>query len=1068
MKTTFSISAQALPLCLALLLAACGNSDNSSAVLGGGSGADSPQFSNAGALSSPAGNAQASTRASIDGLAGAVLPNGRLLTPAGTQVSVQYPKPHALCLSPDGTTVITVNLMGVNAQGLFPYGITKITGLASAAPTAAVSPVDATYNGCAFSKDSSRYYVAGGDNGNVWIGDTASGQWIGSINLSGVGRSLPKPLSPTDPSLIVRSVKAAFPGKMRLSPDGRWLYVVDQGAFKLHVIDTSKLVTGQPGAPISEPDNFAAVVNSVDTGWYPYAVNLSPDGRQLFVANIGVFRYSHLAPSTITGVKGDDYPLCYPAAGYPEEMQEPRTITVKPVDSRNLPASLREANAIRCGYVTREKTITVPAVGDPNADESSSLYVYELGDPANPVLQHKLKSGALIGEFEDGLTTYGASHPNSIVHTGRSILVANGNHDTISVFHPRNFTETARIALSPFTGGDQSRKGVLPTAMVLSPDGNTLYVSEAGLNAVAVIALDADGGLDGRSQVLGHIPVGWWPSDLALSADGKTLYVSNAKGMGAGASSAAAGYQLAANGPKNMTTGTVSIVTVPDAATLAADTLRVMKNNGLVASASNASTGTGASPIPSVFGVASGQIKHVILINKENATYDLLLGHITRTRSGQAVEGLPANSVTQSVVPNHTELALQFAFSDNFYLEPVSSSDGHRWMAGLYATEYEENHWPTAYGQKRADSGDNADLIKNFPGRVGFSGANESAEPIDYNKHGGIFHHLVRNNRSVMNFGNGTEFAIVDEGSSELAPTGISEHVNIPMEKDRRDHSDHLYAGFNTHIPDSPLPNDPTRYNRYSRFKQVFESQLAVNGECRLAAYTTLYFPNDHGGGAADVESNNPWSFQRFIQDNDAALGMSIDLISHSPCWKDTAIFVVEDDTQNGVDHVSGYRSIAMVLSPWAKRQYVSHVHTSLPGVFKTIYLILGVPPLNAFDALSTDFRDLFAATPDYTPYIYQPVSYLSAPGVAGVTALAVTTPQGVAAAKSWAQLTRGVHFNSADADEINLQPAIIRQLGLPNANNRSLDEEQPELYLLTGLKQFDANLARLIAPRDE
>ena len=372
-------------------------------------------------------------------------------------------------------------------------------------------------------------------------------------------------------------------------------------------------------------------------------------------------------------------------------------------------------------------------------------------------------------------------------------------------------------------------------------------------------------------------------------------------------------------------------------------------------------------------------------------------------------------------------------------------------MQGFYATEFEETHWPTAYAQKRAASGDDPEIIAGFPGRIAFSGANESPEPIDYNQHGGIFHHLVTHGRTVLNFGMGTELANVDEGA-DREPTGTSQHVNIPLMKAMRDNSDHLYAGYNTHIPDAPLPNAPERYSRFGRFEQVFNALLVdrEKGECKLPSYTTLFLPNDHGGGPTDIEADNPWSFQRFVQDNDAALGLTLELISNSPCWKDTVIFVVEDDTQNGADHVDGQRSILLTLSPWAKREHVSHVHHSLPSVFKTIYLLLGVPPLNQFDAAASDLRGMFTNTPDFTPYVFQPVSYL--------TAQAPET-------RAWQLATRNVEFGEMDGDEVNLRGAILATLGLPREAALPLHIESPSHYALAPLASFWRRWSLILQP---
>ena len=427
----------------------------------------------------------------------------------------------------------------------------------------------------------------------------------------------------------------------------------------------------------------------------------------------------------------------------------------------------------------------------------------------------------------------------------------------------------------------------------------------------------------------------------------------------------------------------------------------------------------GDHPLPRRPGVASRHIKHVIFINKENATHDLLLGDITATRRGVPVDGDPAFSLGPTASPNHHELALRYSFGDNFFLEPSVSSDGHRWLTNTYTTEFEETHWPASYGGARRDAGDDPEVIANYPGRIGFTDANSSPEPNDYNEHGGIYAHLVRHGRNFVNFGNGFEFAIVDEDFG-TEPTGIREHTNIPMEKVVRDRTDHLFPEYNTHIPDSPLPEAPDRFNRFGRFQQVFEAHYVDRrrGVCKLPSYVDLYYPNDHGGGANDINPQGPeWDFTRFVQDNDAALGRTVDLISKSPCWKDTVIFVVEDDTQNGLDHVDGHRSIFLAISPWVKREHVVKTHLSLASIFKTVDIILGIPPLNQNDAAATDLRGMFTNRPDLRPYDYIPPAFVAAADVK----------------KSWKRLTRGIDFSQPDRDEVRLRLAIQRSEGLPH-----------------------------------
>jgi len=964
-------------------------------------------------FSAPAGDRPASTDTVIDGVRAAVLPNGRLITPAGIEVNVQAPNPFGLALSPDGETLATLN------SGAGPFSLTLVTQLGSQTPTVRRVDVNASFLGVVFSSDSRRVYLSGGENGNIWIADAAAGAIIGSVNLNGPTHPLDRPLDVVNTPAL--HFKGAFPANMALSSHGRYLYVVDQGSFQVHVIDVTKIQTGQdPQGRIVEPDNFAAVIGHAGVGRYPFGIALSPDDRRLFVTHVGVFQYTHLRPANPTGDANVDYPLCYPGAGYPDETRNDRVIQISKVDPGNLPDSLRDPNGIRCGYVQTDTFFTVPGLGSPNAPQSSSVYVLDVSNPEKPDRRDIVKTGPLVGDREDGVSAYSGSHPNAVVVGPGAVYVANGNNDSISVLDPRSYQERDRIGLSLLRGQDRTLRGVQPVGLALSPDGDYLYVAEAGVNAVGVIRLNGKHG-----EVIGHIPAGWWPSSVRVSADGKSLYVANARGRGAGPNLVGESQS-----PKFSVLGTVSIIATPSARRLAEYTTRVYANNGF--SPANGGDDDHVrtfsfghhedgdnTPIPGRVGQQSSQIKHVIFINKENATHDLLLGDITQTRRGVPVNGQPSFSLGYDASPNHHELALRFAFSDNFFLEPSVSSDGHRWLTGQYTTESEETHWPASYGGRRNDSGDDPEVIKNYPGRVGFTDANASPEPNDYNEQGGMFLHLSRNGKSFINFGNGFEFAVIDEpGGAE--PTGAREHVNVPMEKVVRDNSDHLFPTFNTHIPDAPLPENPSRFNRFDRFKQVFESRFVDRrrGSCMLPQYVDLYYPNDHGGGARDINPDGPdWSFTRFVQDNDSALGLTVELLSNSPCWKDTVIFVVEDDTQNGADHVDGHRSLFLAISPWVKKQYVSKTHTSLASIFKTVDLILGLPPLHQYDAAATDLRDMFTDRPDFSPYTVQPTQFAK-----------LGNPL-------WRALTRDIDFSRPDADELKLQAAIMKSEGLPRSN---------------------------------
>src|SRR5215510_4719886 len=529
---------------------------------GGAGGSDAIHFS------APAGDLPAMRHINIDGYDGAVLPSGRLITPAGREVAVNAPKPFGLAVAPNGTMLATVN------SGTTPFSVSLIKNINTNAPTTAVVRLSSTFMGVTFSPDSSRFYAAGGDNGMIWVGNTATATISGSVNLNGQTHPFGAPMNPAaNPS---GRFKGTYPGNLTLGgPNGRYLYVVDQGTFNVFVIDTTKIQTGvnQSGA-IIEPNNFAAVVGQAKAGRYPYGIASTADGR-LLVANVGVFQFSHLTPKNSTGNPNVDYPLGYPGTSWPDDMEHDKTIKIKKVDPRNLPLTLRDPEGVRVGYVDQDVEYTIPGLGDPNTKESSSVYVFSLAAPTAPALVKRVKTGPLVGEVERGIASYSGSHPNAVAVGPHGVYVSNGNNDSISILDPDTFQEVHRVSLNVLDGADARIKGVQPVSVALSPDAKYLYVAEAGINAIAVIRLQGD-----EAEVLGHIPTGWWPSAVLVSADAKTLYVASAKGRGAGPTN---NFPPDNHGsPRSSTLGTVNIIPVPDRNQLEAYTERVMKNNGFV------------------------------------------------------------------------------------------------------------------------------------------------------------------------------------------------------------------------------------------------------------------------------------------------------------------------------------------------------------------------------------------------------------------------------------------------------------------------------------------------------
>jgi hypothetical protein len=404
-------------------------------------------------LSAPAGVRPAMRHTTIDGSDGAVLPNGRLLTPAGIEIGVNAPKPYGLALSPSGRVLATTN------SGASRFSITLVRQWTTPTPTVTQIPVNATFMGIVFSADGTRFFASGGENGNLWIGDTNANQVVGSINLNGAAHPLTAPLNvTTNPP---GRFKGAYPGNITLDRSGRFLFAVDQGSFDVFVIDTGALATGTDASGrLTEPNNFAAVVGRVKSGRYPYAVTTSADNRTLLVGNVGIFQYTHLTPSSPTGNSNHDYPLGYPAVGYPDDVEHDTTIQIKKVDPRNLPNSLRDPAGIRVGYIDHDMSYTVPGLGSPNAPESSSVYAFDIANPLAPSLRGRTKTGPLVGEMRDGLATFGGSHPNAIVAGPEGFYVSNGNDDSVSIVHPTTLTEIGRVSLSVLDGVDGRIKGV--------------------------------------------------------------------------------------------------------------------------------------------------------------------------------------------------------------------------------------------------------------------------------------------------------------------------------------------------------------------------------------------------------------------------------------------------------------------------------------------------------------------------------------------------------------------------------------------------------------------------------
>jgi YVTN family beta-propeller protein len=657
---------------------------------------------------------------------------------------------------------------------------------------------------------------------------------------------------------------------------------------------------------------------NVPVGRYPFGIALSPDENQVYVANVGMYVYSLVKKKR----KGEwkNSVIDYPAFAY---------------------GSAEAEKGIQ------NDTLSIPGLGSQNPDEAFSVWAIDLKSAGAPQVTARIKTGIRVGQMVEGIPAVGGSSPNSIVASGKYVFISNGTNDRITVLDAVSNRFVTNIRLSPDPRVERWR-GVIPFGLDISPDGRRVYVAESGINAIAVI--DAE-----KLSVLGHIPAGWFPARLRVSPDGKKLIVANAKGYGSGPN----GGSTFTPGPEgsyigSLMKGNVQILDIPADLELGALTARVVANNFRFSESSG-------SP-----GEALPPIRHIVFISKENRTYDEVMGQL---KSGDGEEALArfGNGVSFSnhnktrqvdhagVMPNHLKLAAEFSVSDNFYVDSDVSADGHRWLVNTYPNEWVEATTPANYGDNR-----NYNEESGAPGSLGMNGYSGAIYPEDYNEAGSLWDHLARHGIPYFNFGFGMMFEPADYQDS-YKYGGIKQVANFPLPASLYDRSSRVYPTYNTAIPDQ---------FRVDMFKKEFEEKWGP-GKDSLPALLTVILPNDHGAGERP-EAGYPFR-ESYMADNDLALGRIVEYLSYTPYWKSMMIVVTEDDAQNGVDHVDAHRSLLMVISPYARRNFVSHTHYSFGSIFKTFWDMLGLPYLNQYDAGASGLNGMFTPEPDFTPYTALP-----------------------------------------------------------------------------------------------
>lgn len=808
-----------------------------------------------------------------------------------------------------------------------------------------------------------------------------------------------------------------FPTNSALSPDGKHMLVVNSGAGiqSVQVVDTSSH-TVQQTIPYYAP--HSAFIGAA----------YSSDGSHAYVSGGGenvVHAFSVGDDGTLTAT--GDVKLGTVA---PDTSQNPYPtgLSVSP-DGKTVYVANTQANTIALiDTASQTVTGTIPVGTAPYTTITSPatkyVWVSNWGSAMLSVVDPTTK--AVIA------TVHVGNHPSAMTATPNGMLyVSDSNSDAVSVVNMETMTEMSRLSVVPLPNAPLSSS---PQGLAVSPDGRRLYVADAGDNDLAVFALHPDGS---GADFQGWIPTAWYPTSVQVSTDSSTLLVTNGFGDGEGPNNS--GLYPDPTRPTfpltnavdgfggtyckcqfnqfsgSMNVGTLSAVSVPTPGQLTDDTLQVVANDRFFdRSILDRSTGN---PVPVPGG--SSPIKHVIYVVKENRTYDQVLG------DEPAGSGDPSLTLFgKSITPNLHALAERFGVIDNFYADAQVSADGHNWALSANASDYAEKLWPQDYSAS--------------PGR-NFGYPFESGTALPQSPGGYIWDAAAAANLTYRDYGLYSNF-----------PASFSTATVIPQDGQCSGPSSQVYQGatvppgylfcfqpITVNASTSPAlvgHLDPKyqaydmRYrdvDRVAEWQREFNQNVANND---LPQLEFLRLSSDHTTGTTP----NSWTPQYYAADNDAAVGKLVDTVSHSKYWASTAIFVTEDDAQNGPDHVDSHRTEALVISPYTSQSAprAVHVHYDTAAMLRTIELILGLGPLSKYDAAAMPMSAAFSSSPDLTPY----------DAIASTVAPTTNSPQAYGAVQS-----RAINFalpDQAPTAELNriLWHAVKGNVGYPGPADTAYD----------------------------
>ena len=744
---------------------------------------------------------------------------------------------------------------------------------------------------------------------------------------SGTGTRLPNGWHIT-PAGTAIALPGDLPLTMVWSHDGKYL-LVNTGGYHDHEVSVIDRVAGK-------------ITQSVNLGKDWAGMCFDPEGDDLYVSGGGTPDDEFLKGAAKAGAppamqEGFHHPILH--LGFEGGLLSPK----KPIDI----SGLSEASAAIPGdyHVKFDRFIAGLASGPDGALYAVNLQtdtVYKLaGKPRTVAASAKVGYRPYTAALSPNGQTVAVSNwggksvsllrasdlkeikrvsvgtlPNALVWAkdGR-LFVANAGSNSVSVIVNGTVRETIKTSLDP-----KDPVGSTPDALAVSPDSKRLYAANADNNDVAVV--DISNAKEAR--VLGFIPTGWYPSALAVAPDGRTLYVGTGKGLrfrgnpNATLSDPNSIRTEPVTGHKydyigGILSGAVSVVRLPDAKGLAAYTQQVLANVPEPPPHPLYDGGMTYDASARIF----ANIHHVLYIIRENRTYDQVFGDINKGNGDPSL-----TLFGQSVTPNAHALASHYVLLDNLYTNGEVSEDGHKWCDAAYATDFIEHVWPGSYSGRGEPDGDE---------RVADSPA------------GQLWDNCARQGVTYRSYGEAADFHSTPNAPPVFTgDKGLAGHVNTD------------WAKF------------PFGVGRDTQRAALFLGELKTAEATGVwPQFMVAWLPEDHTAGL------KPGAFTPIaaVASNDQAIGQIVEGISHSRFWKDTAIFIIEDDAQNGPDHVDAHRTVGLVISPYVKRGAVDSTQYTTASMVRTMELILGLPPMTQFDKDATPMLNSFTSTPDLTAY---------------------------------------------------------------------------------------------------